>query len=125
MIVSGRIEVHQHTVGGSGMAQIPSIDLAEYSAADSAQRREMFQKIDSSLRQTGMFLLRGHGVPADLTGEMRACGREFFGLPIEQKARYAVQGHYDNGWTGPGLLAAAAIEGDSTPDLSEAFHMGP
>jgi validamycin A dioxygenase len=108
------------------MAQIPSIDLAEYSAGDSAQRREMFQKIDSALRGTGMFLLRGHGVPADLAGEMRACGRKFFGLPTEQKARYAVQGRYDNGWTGPGLLAAAAIEGGaSPPDLHEAFHMGP
>jgi isopenicillin N synthase-like dioxygenase len=108
------------------MLQIPTIDLTELRAADSAQRTEMFQDIDSSLRRTGMFLLRGHGVPADLAEEMRACGRKFFGLPADQKVKYAVQGRYDNGWTGPGLITAAAIEGeDSTPDLHEAFHMGP
>lgn len=108
------------------MVHIPTIDLTEFKAADSARRGEMFQEIDGSLRRTGMFLLRGHDVPADLAEEMRACGRKFFGLPTEQKARYAVQGRYDNGWTGPGLLAAAAIEGgDSAPDLHEAFHIGP
>jgi isopenicillin N synthase-like dioxygenase len=108
------------------MTHIPSIDLAEYDAADFAQRSEMFQEIDDSLRRTGMFLLSSHGVPADLSDKMRAAGRKFFGLPADRKARYAVQGRYDNGWTGPGLLAASAIEGgDSKPDLHEAFHMGP
>jgi isopenicillin N synthase-like dioxygenase len=106
--------------------QVPTVDLAEWTAAGPARLEEISEAIDSSLRQTGMFLLRGHDVPADLTAEMRTCGRAFFALPEEQKARYAVQGRYDNGWTGPGLLAAAAIEGgDSAPDLHEAFHMGP
>jgi isopenicillin N synthase-like dioxygenase len=108
------------------MIQVPTIDLAEWQAAGPARRGEIAGAIDASLRQTGMFLLSGHGVPAGLAEEMRACGRAFFALPAQQKARYAVQGKYDNGWTGPGLLAAAAIEGgDSAPDLHEAFHMGP
>jgi isopenicillin N synthase-like dioxygenase len=105
---------------------MPTIDLAEWKAADPVRRGEMAAEIDASLRRTGMFLLRNHEVPADLSAEMRACGRAFFALPREQKNVYAVQGRYDNGWTGPGLLAAAAIEGgDSAPDLHEAFHMGP
>ncbi len=108
------------------MIQVPTIDLAEWQAADPGRRAEMSEAIDVSLRQTGMFLLRGHDVPADLAAGMRTCGRAFFGLSREQKARYAVRGRYDNGWTGPGLLAAAAIEGnESPPDLHEAFHMGP
>jgi isopenicillin N synthase-like dioxygenase len=108
------------------MIQVPTIDLAEWNAADPARRAEMSGVMDGSLRRTGMFLLRGHDVPADLAEEMRACGRAFFALSREQKAKYAVRGRYDNGWTGPGLLAAAAIEGsDSAPDLHEAFHMGP
>jgi validamycin A dioxygenase len=108
------------------MTLIPTIDLAEWKAAGTVRRSEMSDAIDISLRRTGMFLLRGHGVPADLSEEMRACGRAFFSLSAEQKEKYAVQGRYDNGWTGPGLLAAAAIEGgDSAPDLHEAFHMGP
>lgn len=108
------------------MIEVPTIDLAEWTAADRPRRAELAAAIDASLRRTGMFLLRGHEVPADLAGQMRACGRAFFALPAEHKARYAVQGKYDNGWTGPGLLAAAAIEGgDNTPDLHEAFHLGP
>ncbi len=108
------------------MIQVPTIDLAEWKSADPGRRAEMSEEIDVSLRRTGMFLLRGHDVPADLAAEMRACGREFFALSGGQKAKYAVQGRYDNGWTGPGLLAAAAIEGSqSASDLHEAFHMGP
>jgi validamycin A dioxygenase len=108
------------------MIQVPTIDFAEWNAAGQARRSEMSRKIDASLRRTGMFLLRGHDVPPALTEEMRACGRAFFALSAERKARYAVRGRYDNGWTGPGLLAAAAIEGsEAAPDLHEAFHMGP
>jgi validamycin A dioxygenase len=108
------------------MIQLPTIDFAEWTAADPERRSEISRETDDALRQAGMFLLRGHGVPAGLAEEMRACGRQFFALTGEQKARYAVQGRYDNGWTGPGLLAAAAIEGgESAPDLHEAFHMGP
>jgi validamycin A dioxygenase len=108
------------------MVQIPTVELAEYKAAGSARRSEMFQEIDSSLQRAGMFLLRDHGIPPGLTEEMRAYGRRFFALPAGQKEKYGVQGRYDNGWTGPGLLAAAAIEGGgSAPDLHEAFHMGP
>jgi validamycin A dioxygenase len=108
------------------MIQVPTIDLAEWESADPEQRGPMAADIDASLRRTGMFLLRGHDVPPDLAERMRAGGRRFFTLPEEVKTRYAVQGRYDSGWTGPGLLAAAAIEGgDSAPDLHEAFHMGP
>ncbi len=108
------------------MIEMPTIDLAEWLTADRRQRAAMAAEIDASLRRTGMFLLRGHEVPAGLAEQMRACGRAFFALPPERKAACAVQGKYDNGWTGPGLLAAAAIEGgDSAPDLHEAFHLGP
>ncbi|SRR5216683_3247429 len=108
------------------MIQVPTIDLAEWKAADPARRREMSEAIDVSLRQTGMFLLRGHDVAPEIAAGLRTCGRAFFALSGEQKVTYAVRGRYDNGWTGPGLLAASAIEGnESTPDLHEAFHMGP
>ncbi len=108
------------------MIQMPTIDLAGWLAAGPRQRAAMAGEIDASLRRSGMFLLRGHEVPAGLAGQMRACGRDFFALPPDRKAACAVRGKYDNGWTGPGLLAAAAIEGGgSAPDLHEAFHIGP
>lgn len=106
------------------MIHVPAIDLSDWE--DQARRGEIAREIDAGLRKTGMFLLSGHGVPAELTERMRGLGREFFALPGARKAEYAVRGRYDNGWTGPGLLAASAIEGGGdSPDLHEAFHMGP
>jgi len=42
---------------------VPVFDLVEWKAADAERRDEMAEIIDASLRQTGTFLLRGHGVP--------------------------------------------------------------
>jgi isopenicillin N synthase-like dioxygenase len=86
----------------------------------------MAAAIDECLRTTGMFLLRNHGVPADLAGALRSRGREFFMLLPEQKARYAVRRPYDNGWRGLGRHQVESVEGvEGAPDLHEALHMGP
>src|SRR5260370_37548761 len=54
---------------------VPVFDLVEWKAADAERRDEMAEIIDASLRQTGTFLLSGHGVPADLSEELRVRGR--------------------------------------------------
>jgi len=108
------------------MSPVPTVDLAEWKAADAKQRERTAALLDASLRDTGMFLLRGHGVPAELAEDLRSRGRAFFALAAEQKATYGVTGPYTNGWRGLGLLKASAVDGvDSAPDLHEAFHMGP
>jgi validamycin A dioxygenase len=105
---------------------VPTIDLEEWKNADAARRSEMALALDSSLRQTGLFLLRGHGVPADLSKELRQCGRAFFALSDNQKSSYSVQAAYDNGWRGLGLITSSVSEGcESPPDLHEAIYMGP
>ncbi len=105
---------------------MPTVDLGEWKAADAKQRGKTAEALDACLRDTGMFLLRGHGVPADLAEELRRRGLAFFALPRDQKAKYGVSGPYTNGWRGLGLLKASAVDGvDSAPDLHEAFHMGP
>jgi validamycin A dioxygenase len=101
-------------------------DLSEWRSADPAQRASMARTLDATLRQTGMFLLRGHNVPVSLTDKMRAQGRAFFSLPSDQKKKYRVSRPYDNGWRGLGELQVGAIYGvDNAPDLHEAFHIGP
>ena len=104
---------------------VPTVDFVRW-ADDQAYRRRMVQELDDSLRDTGMFLITGHGVPSELTASLRSLGRGFFRLPGERKARYAVRRPYDNGWRGLGLLAASAAGGGGgVPDLHEAFHAGP
>ncbi|MFF9520926.1 isopenicillin N synthase family dioxygenase [Streptomyces achromogenes] len=109
------------------MAQdVPVLDLTEWKEADTAQRAAIAARLDAALRQTGLFLLAGHGVPDELTDRMRTEGRAFFGLPREDKERYRVSRPYDNGWRGLGALQVGALDGKpDTSDLHEAFHVGP
>jgi isopenicillin N synthase-like dioxygenase len=110
----------------TNVAQIPTLDLEEWGAADAERRAVIAEGLDAALRQTGIFLLRGHGVPAELTDRMRVEGREFFALPAEGRTPYAVARPYDNGWRGLGALQVGAVEGVvNPPDLHEAFHTGP
>ncbi|MFJ4623889.1 isopenicillin N synthase family dioxygenase [Streptomyces sp. NPDC088812] len=105
---------------------IPVLDLSEWKTADAARRSEIGAALDAALRETGAFLLRGHGVPRELTDRMRTQGRAFFDLPGEVKQQYAVSRPYDNGWRGLGALDVGAVDGQAgTPDLHEAYHVGP
>lgn len=105
---------------------IPIVDLPEWRAAGDGRRREIAALVDASLRKTGMFLLRGHGVPGELAEEMRQHGRAFFDLTSAEKSKYRVRGPYDNGWRGLGQHEVTVVDGvQSAPDLHEAFHMGP
>jgi isopenicillin N synthase-like dioxygenase len=106
--------------------RIPTLDLHEWRSAGPEERARTAAELDAALRQTGMFLLAGHDVPAELTARMRAVGHAFMRLRPEQKQRYAVSRPYDNGWRGLGALQASAVDGMvSAPDLHEAYHMGP
>lgn len=105
---------------------VPIVDLEAWRTADVEDRAALAEIIDGVLRTTGVFLLAGHGVPAELTARMRTTGRVFFDLPWEQKEPHAVQRPHDNGWRGLGKQQGAATGGTGgAPDLHEAFHIGP
>ncbi len=108
------------------MAHIPTLDLLVWRSADTVQRQQIARELDTALRQTGMFLLRGHEMPSDLTIKMRTQGRDFFRLPVREKKQYSVSRPYDNGWRGLGELQVGAVFGaENAPDLHEAYHVGP
>ncbi len=105
---------------------IPTLDLSVWKSAPQAERRRMASQLDAALRQTGMLLLRGHEVPAELTSGMRLHGRDFFRMPVRDKKLYSVTKPYDKGWRGLGELQVGAVYGeDNPPDLHEAYHVGP
>ncbi|RPE38951.1 isopenicillin N synthase-like dioxygenase [Streptomyces sp. Ag109_O5-1] len=105
---------------------VPVLDLTAWHAADAAGRAGTGAALDAALRETGAFLLRGHGIPPELTDRMRTQGRAFFALPATVKQQYAVSRPYDNGWRGLGALDVGAVDGAAgTPDLHEAYHVGP
>ncbi len=105
---------------------VPTLDLRTWQSATATERKQIAMELDGALQQTGMFLLGGHDIPADLTERIRAQGRDFFRMPVRDKRKYSVDRPYDNGWRGLGKLQVGAIYGEkNAPDLHEAYHVGP
>ncbi|MFI5779915.1 isopenicillin N synthase family dioxygenase [Nocardia sp. NPDC051570] len=102
---------------------IATVDLARWRCGGS-DAAEVCRAVDEGLRRAGFLLVRGHGVPAELPGAVRAAARRFFALPERVKQRYAV-GVGGRGWIGPGREANGYAEGTATPpDLKETFAVG-
>lgn len=109
---------------------IPVVDLDVWDVASPEDRRATAESLDRGLRETGMFLLRGHGVPREVMDELRVQGRAFFDQPRETKSRYAIGAPYESGWLemhpGGGVgVPRAEGEEPSAPDLHESFYAGP
>lgn len=107
----------------SSSGYVPIIDLTPWFEGDRTDRAEVAAEVDSALRRAGFLLVTGHGVPAELRSDTRATAREFFALPEETKARYAVSVG-GRGWIPPGAEANGYAEGTETPpDLKESFSL--
>ncbi|HEV3382560.1 MAG TPA: 2-oxoglutarate and iron-dependent oxygenase domain-containing protein [Trebonia sp.] len=121
------------TIRSTGPAMspcVPTIDLARWQDGPPSERAAVGERLDEALRRTGMFLLRSHGVPREVVEELRRRAREFFALPREVKARYAVEAACDGGWLGmhpPGGVGVEIDDGQvsGAPDLHESFYAGP
>jgi isopenicillin N synthase-like dioxygenase len=76
--------------------QIPVIDLAAVLAGSTTTPADL----DRACRDTGFFLLTGHGVPPELLADLDAAARSFFALPEATKAAVAMTqgGRAWRGW---------------------------
>ena len=101
---------------------VPMIDLAPWFAGGEGRARVAAQ-VDEALQRAGFLLITGHGVSDELRAEVRALAREFFALPAEVKAKYAVSVG-GRGWLPPGVEANGYAEGTPTPpDLKESYTL--
>src|ERR1700716_153927 len=82
-------------------ALVPIIDLAAWFDGDRGDRAAVARQVDQALRTSGFLLITGHRVPADVRARTRSVAREFFALPAEVKARYAIAVG-GRGWVPPG-----------------------
>ncbi|MFD1814502.1 isopenicillin N synthase family dioxygenase [Rhodococcus gannanensis] len=102
---------------------ILTVDISTWRSGGAAAEA-LCRAVDDSLQKAGFLLVTGHGVDPDLSGALRAAAREFFALPTEVKARYAVAVG-GRGWIGPGMEANGYSEGTETPpDLKETYNSG-
>ncbi|AFA75665.1 putative oxidoreductase, 2OG-Fe(II) oxygenase family [Gordonia polyisoprenivorans VH2] len=102
---------------------ILTVDLQQWRQGGDAAA-QVCAAVDESLQKAGFLLVTGHGIDPFLPAALRAAAREFFALPAEVKAQYAV-GVGGRGWIGPGLEANGYAEGTETPpDLKETYNSG-
>jgi isopenicillin N synthase-like dioxygenase len=106
--------------------RIPVIDIAPALGGAPADRLAVARQMDQACVDIGFFTITGHGVPADVIGDLRRLAHEFFALPLAEKRRAAPSvPHTPRGYIAMGGEALSyASEQASPPDLKEFYHCG-
>jgi len=98
---------------------IPILDLARFAADPDAFVRDL----GLAARDTGFFMLKGHGVDPALIAEVFAQGDRFFALPKADKAPLSILlGGQNRGWAPPG--SENLDDTSDAMDRKEAFNIG-
>jgi isopenicillin N synthase-like dioxygenase len=105
---------------------IPTIDMTPLRTGSDTQKREVARQIDAACRDTGFFLVTGHGVPGDLITKTRQRAIDFFALPDDEKMKVQrPPSKISRGYNWVGDRAIAYSMGEKTPpDIQEAFGFG-
>lgn len=102
--------------------EIPSLDLAEFTAGTSAQKAAFVQKLGKAYQNIGFVAIKNHGLSRDLQDRLYNSIKSFFSLPDEIKTKYEKpEIGFQRGYTGKGKEHA---KGRNTGDLKEFYHVG-
>jgi isopenicillin N synthase-like dioxygenase len=117
--------------GSGGSAGLPVIDVAPLvgtgagvasaGTAVSAGAAAAAEQIQAACRERGFFYVTGHGVPADLLGQLADASAEFFALPLADKLDIAME-RGGRAWRGFFPVGAELTSG--RPDLKEGLYFG-
>lgn len=69
--------------------QVPTIDLQNIESDDQKIREQCIEELKKASLDWGVMHLINHGIPVDLMERVKKAGEEFFGLPVEEKEKYA------------------------------------
>lgn len=100
---------------------LPVVDLSRPTAV-------LASRVDAICRDTGFFIVVGHGVDPGIIERAWSTTQRFFDLPLEAKmqARHPTEAHHPYGYFPAGQEALAASLGIETPpDLKESFNLAP
>jgi isopenicillin N synthase-like dioxygenase len=105
---------------------IPTIDLTPLRSGNEADRRTVARQIDAACRDTGFFMVTGHGVPVDLITKTRQRAIDFFALPDAEKMKVQrPPAKISRGYNWVGDRSIAYSMGTAAPpDIQEAFAFG-
>lgn len=113
---------------GSQQFQVPAVDIGAYVAGGSeAERAVVAAALDHACSTVGFMQILGHGIPAPVTEGLKEAIDGFFGLALEEKRAYVVQGA-NRGYTPPkseSLSLSLGVESASRMnDFFEAYNVG-
>ena len=103
--------------------QIPVLDLSGLSSGGSTARLALAAQLREACTAHGFFYISGHRVPADLLEDVLSQVRLLFALPHADKLVIArTDPLVERGWE---PLGSQVLEPGASPDLKEAFGIGP
>ena len=102
---------------------LPVIDVAALldDGASAADRSAVGRVIDAACRDSGFFLVTGHGIDPRLRDDLERLSREFFALTDDAKAAIAMQ-HGGLAWRGWFAVGDELTSGE--PDRKEGIYFG-
>jgi isopenicillin N synthase-like dioxygenase len=105
------------------VAGLPIVDVSPLldPSGDEASCVAVGREIDAACRDTGFFLVAGHGIDRALRDDLERLSREFFALPEEDKAQIAME-RGGIAWRGWFPVGAELTSGK--PDRKEGIYFG-
>ncbi|PZX59730.1 isopenicillin N synthase-like dioxygenase [Algoriphagus ratkowskyi] len=102
--------------------EIPSLDLADFTAGTPAQKAAFVQKLGEAYQNIGFVAIKNHGLSQGLQDRLYGSIKDFFKLPDAIKENYEKpEIGFQRGYTGKGKEHA---KGRNTGDLKEFYHVG-
>lgn len=101
--------------------ELPVIDISGLTGA-ATERNAVARKLRVACTDTGFFYVTGHGVTAELIGQVFRQSQIFFALSVEQKLVLVIDKSPCHRGYEP--LRVQTLEPGAPPDLKEGFQMG-
>lgn len=104
------------------MNNIPSVDLSDFLADDSARKQKFIKEIGEAYEEIGFVALKGHFLSIELSTNLYEEVKRFFDLPTEIKESYEIEGI--GGQRGYTSFGKESAKGKKEGDLKEFWHFG-
>ena len=96
-----------------------TVDLSLYSTPEG--KKELARTLITAVREKGFFYVKNFNISQERVNRQFAIGRDFYGLPLEEKQKYTVegldQGNF-NGYVPAGRRMYVSYFSSSSPELN-------
>ena len=101
---------------------IPSVDLAQFTKGNENDKKEFVKALGDAYETVGFVAVKNHGLSQELISELYRWVKAFFGLPVDIKSKYEIEGL--GGQRGYTSFGKEHAKNSSAGDLKEFWHFG-